>query len=323
MKSQQSAIEKLCNIYPDNFSQSINFKDISQAQSVLYRMEVNKMADEWDATPDKIDQLIQQFVNQNHNGDENMFSEQTSLSEKVATVLQQEVSSLKYNNVKHNYIRYGVLSGGFILHIGGTPPDKTSIVRAAYVTPNGVTDDDSDNWLSSIVIERNLYDYDDAVATCYRQEKHKNVESAHEWVVKRINQYNHIPLLFNDFSAGLFLKPISETNDSVDVPIRKLETKRIPATIKRQYKRQYNQEITGENFNRFTDIELIRPNRAQSVIYDIKKGEYISLIPFNGGYTMPRPGCIELDAGTGGQWISDSEVQQRSSKGRYTSPNTL
>lgn len=319
MKTNQSTINTLCDSYSLDATHFNGFKTISSAQSVLHRLEVNKMADSWGTSPDTIDSIIQNSVHENIN---NVMVEDSSIVDKVLNALRNEVTSIKYDSIKHNYIRYGVLTGSFVLHIGGVPPQNTSMIRAAYVTPFNISDSGTNEWLSSLVVERNLYDYDDASATCYRQETHESIESAHKWVVKRINQYNHIPFLFNDFSSGLFVSP-TNTDDIVDFPIRSLNTERIPASIKRQYKRQYNQEITGENFNRFTDIEIIRPDVTQTVMYDIQQGEYISLIPFNGGYTMPRHGCMELGAGDGGKWISDEEVRERNSAGRYTSPNTL
>lgn len=317
---RDASVEALQNVYEDGIDERMEFDTLRQTQSVIRRLEIEHMAEQWDTTPDEIDKLIDGVLYENY--DKSGFAEGYELYDKVCERLKQEASTIKYDNVRHNYIRYGVLSGGFVLHIGGTPPERNSMIRAAYITPAGVDDDSKPNWLATLVVERNLYEYDDAATTCYRQTWHENIDMAHQWVATRIDEYEHIPLLFSDFSAGVSVVPING-DSSIDIPIRQLNTNRVPAALKRQYKRQYKQELTGKNFNQFTDIELVRPDKTQSVIYDVNLGEYLSLIPYDGGFTVPRPGCIELDSGNGGEWITKQEVKQRSDTGRYTSPNTL
>ncbi len=315
-----ASVKALQEVYDESVDEHTEFHTLRQTQSVLRRLEIAHLADEWNTTPEEIDKLIDGVLYENY--DKSGFHEEYELYDKVCERLKQEASSIKYDNIRHNYIRYGVLSGGFVLHIGGTPPKQKSMVRAAYITPAGVDTTGAPNWLATLVIERNLYEYDDAVTTCYRQEWHDNIDTAHQWVANRIDEYDHIPLVFNDFSAGVSVTPI-RSDVPIDIPIRPLNTERVPAALKRQYKRQYKEELTGEHFNQFTDIELVRPDKTQSVIYDVNLGEYLSLLPYNNGYTVPRPGCIELSSGEGGEWLTKKEVQERTNEGRYTSPSTL
>lgn len=322
MRISNAALKRLSSTYDVSANDLPTPCSVDELQAFFRRHEIEQLADEWGVTEQEVNAALDTILydDSTHPHDNIPDSLIACVEERVV----EEGSRIKIAPVKHNYCRYGVLSGAFVLHVkaGTRAPTSHAVLESAYVTPAGIGDDEKPDWLGSLVFSQELPDSVDGTQTVYRQERHNSLHEAHKWVAERVSGINHIQLQFSDFSAGVAINPRSADDELevIDIPSRPLNLNALSSRQLDALKRQYGDDLSSEDLSAITNYSLVDTSNASPVVHDSKTDTTHPLVKYRDGVLIPRPAPLEYGA-DGGEYVVAEQIRDRYQNKRYTACN--